>query len=160
RATRIAPIGLMLREDAEWLTGERPSMEGSLALSPAARDLAAVLAKGAVFFNELARNAGRQPGETEDALWELVAAGLVTSDGFENLRTLIDPKRRPATGLARLPRRRTAAGRWALVRDTEAPCADRVEKWAEQLLTRWGVLFRDLLARESSAPRWRELLPV
>lgn len=89
-----------------------------------------------------------------------MAAGLVTSDGFENLRTLIDPKRRPATGQARLPRRRTAAGRWALVHIADAPCADRTEKWADQLLTRWGVLFRDLLARESGAPRWRELLPV
>ena len=39
-------------------------------------------------------------------------------------------------------------------------CPDRVEKWADQLLARWGVLWRDLMARESGAPRWRELLPV
>ena len=30
-------------------------------------------------------------------VWELAAAGLVTADGFENLRALIDPKRRLAT---------------------------------------------------------------
>jgi ATP-dependent Lhr-like helicase len=35
-----------------------------------------------------------------------------------------------------------------------------VEKWAEQLLTRWGVVLRDLLAREAGAPAWRDLLPV
>jgi ATP-dependent Lhr-like helicase len=32
--------------------------------------------------------------------------------------------------------------------------------FADQLLARWGVLFRDLLARESLAPPWRDLLPV
>ena len=35
-----------------------------------------------------------------------------------------------------------------------------MQKWAEQLLHRWGVLLRDLLAREPGAPPWRELLPV
>jgi ATP-dependent Lhr-like helicase len=37
---------------------------------------------------------------------------------------------------------------------------DRVKKFAAQLLLRWGVLFRDLLARETVAPPWRDLLPV
>jgi ATP-dependent Lhr-like helicase len=160
RATRLAPIGLLLREDAGWLTGSRPSQDGSLSLSPAARDVLAVLAKGALFFNELARAANRPSGETEEALWELVAAGLVTSDGFENLRTLIDPKRRRAAAQARSTRRRHSPGRWALVHFAEADRPDRVEKWADQLLARWGVLWRDLMARESGAPRWRELLPV
>jgi ATP-dependent Lhr-like helicase len=35
-----------------------------------------------------------------------------------------------------------------------------MEQWAWQLLRRWGVVFRDLLIRESSAPRWYELLQV
>ena len=37
------------------------------------------------------------------------------------------------------------------------PISDR---WAGQLLNRWGVLLRDLLAREAGAPAWRDLLPV
>ena len=37
---------------------------------------------------------------------------------------------------------------------------DAVEQWAWQLLRRWGVVFRDLLIRESGAPRWWELLQV
>jgi len=37
---------------------------------------------------------------------------------------------------------------------------DRARRFAEQLLLRWGVLFRDLLARETVAPPWRDLLPV
>jgi ATP-dependent Lhr-like helicase len=36
----------------------------------------------------------------------------------------------------------------------------RAIAFADQLLARWGVLFRDLLARESLAPPWRDLLPV
>jgi ATP-dependent Lhr-like helicase len=37
---------------------------------------------------------------------------------------------------------------------------DVVEQWAWQLLRRWGVMFKDLLARESGAPSWWELLQV
>ena len=32
--------------------------------------------------------------------------------------------------------------------------------FADQLLARWGVVFRDLLARETLAPPWRDCLPV
>jgi ATP-dependent Lhr-like helicase len=35
-----------------------------------------------------------------------------------------------------------------------------LESFARQLLTRYGVLFRDLLTRESNAPRWRDLLNI
>jgi ATP-dependent Lhr-like helicase len=98
----------------------------------------------------------------EDGLWELVAAGLVTADGFENLRSLVDPKRRRGEGRGRHARPRHAAGRWALVR--HSPESFTTEKrgalFADQLLLRWGVLFRDLLARESLSPPWRDLLPV
>lgn len=34
----------------------------------------------------------------------------------------------------------------------------RAEAFARQLLRRWGVVFRDLLARETLAPAWRDLL--
>jgi ATP-dependent Lhr-like helicase len=37
---------------------------------------------------------------------------------------------------------------------------DRAKKFAGQLLLRWGVLFRDLMARETVSPPWRDLLPV
>jgi ATP-dependent Lhr-like helicase len=40
------------------------------------------------------------------------------------------------------------------------PADKRVERFAFQLLRRWGVLMRDLLARETLAPPWRDLLPV
>jgi len=37
---------------------------------------------------------------------------------------------------------------------------ERAERYARQLLDRWGVLLRDLLARETLAPPWRDLLGV
>jgi len=128
-------------------------------LSHAARDVyVALQAKGALFFNELLRATGRLSSEVEDGLWELVAGGLVTGDGFENLRALIDPKRRKGEGRGRSARPRHAAGRWALLERNAA--AIDVEFFAQQLLTRWGVVFRDMLARETLAPTWRELLQV
>jgi ATP-dependent Lhr-like helicase len=101
---------------------------------------------------------GRLPGEVDGALWELVSAGLVTCDGFAGLRSLLDPPprhrpRRPGQG----------GGRWALLRPpspSDAPKASPLEPMARQLLARWGVIFRDLLAREPLSPPWRELLPV
>jgi ATP-dependent Lhr-like helicase len=123
---------------------------------------------------ELVRATKRLPSEIEDALWELAAAGIVTADGFENLRALVDPKRRRGEGRDRLRRPRHAAGRWALLSaDKEAPAdlanagsilspdsrsTERADAFAKQLLLRWGVVFRDLLARETLAPPWRELL--
>jgi ATP-dependent Lhr-like helicase len=35
-----------------------------------------------------------------------------------------------------------------------------LESFARQLLARYGILFRDLLTRESNAPRWRDLLNI
>ena len=118
--------------------------------------------RGASFFADLVRSTGRLASEVEDGLWELVAAGLVTADGFENLRALVDPKRRRGEGRGKYARPRHAAGRWALVRHSNGARAieARAAFFADQLLQRWGVVFRDLLARESLAPPWRDLLPV
>lgn len=156
RATKLTPISFLLRESADWLLDEEGSPE---MLSHAARDVAAHLSThGASFFNDLPRATHHLPSEIEDALWELVAAGMVTADGFENLRALIDPKRRRGEGRGRTARPRHAAGRWSLLR--HHPQAERAEAFAGQLLRRWGVVFRDLLARETAAPPWRDLLPV
>jgi len=114
--------------------------------------------RGASFFNDLTRGTGLLASQVEDALWELVAAGLITADGFENLRALIDPKRRRGEGTGRNARPRHAAGRWALLRT--APATLNVERFAEQLLRRWGVVFRDVAMRETLAPPWRDILLV
>lgn len=153
RPTRAAPVTIFLREDASWLIEPCERADG---LSHAARDVVEALRlRGASFMTDLVKTSGRLKSEVEDALWELSAAGFVTADGFDNLRGLVDPQRR------RL--RRHAAGRWAML-ETPSPSAasesDRIETFARQLLERWGVVFRDLIAREALAPAWRDLLIV
>ena len=74
----------------------------------------------------------------------------------------MDPKRRRGEGRGKFARPRHAAGRWALLRHTPNSLTTeaRATAFADQLLERWGVIFRDLLAREMLAPPWRDLLPV
>lgn len=165
RPTRIAPISFFLRESLDWLApptqDDAPPNESGL--SPAAQDIIGALrARGASFFADLSRATGRLASEVEDALWELVAAGLVTADGFENLRALLDPRRRRGQGRERARRPRHSGGRWALMQLTGQPvaAAARAEAFVDQLILRWGVLIRDLLTREATAPFWRELLPI
>ena len=139
------------------------SVEDSLGLSHPARDVLLALEKnGASFFGDLVRQTARLASEIEDGLWELLAGGFVTADGFDNLRALIDPKRRRGEGQSGKKRPRHAAGRWALLRPVGATVnpEQRVDRFARQLLIRWGVVLRDLLVRETLAPPWRDLVPV
>jgi ATP-dependent Lhr-like helicase len=135
-------------------------------LSAVAQDLRRVLEdRGASFFADLVAASGHLPAEVEEGLWELVAAGLVTADGFDNLRALMDPRRRRAEGRERGRRPRHAAGRWSLLRQArgarrEARADLSSERVAQQLLRRYGVVFRDLLAREVLVQSWRDLLVV
>jgi len=159
RPTRVAPLALFLREDAEWLLAF-PEPQSAESLSHAGRDVLLMLqTRGASFFYELVQNTGRPASEVEDALWELVSGGLVTADGFENLRALIDPRRRRG-GRGGTSGPRHAPGRWALLRHSKSNTPERVECFARQLLQRWGVVFRDVVAKETLAPAWRDILVV
>ncbi len=114
--------------------------------------------RGASFFADIVRGTGRLKAEIETALWELVAGGLITADGFDNLRSLIDPKRRAGQGSGRTARPRHSTGRWALLYTDQAADRNRaVEATCWMLLKRYGIVFRDLLARETNLPKWREL---
>jgi ATP-dependent Lhr-like helicase len=158
RPTRVAPVAIFLREDASWLLEGTSPGDG---FSESARQVLEMLKqRGASFLPDLAKTTGLLTSQVEDALWELAAGGLVTADGFENLRALVDPKRRRGEGSARFKMPRHAAGRWALLDHPEPSSSsdERAEAFARQLLLRWGVIFRDLLARETLAPAWRDLL--
>lgn len=157
RPTRTAPLSLFLREHADWLL-KRVRTESPVLTHQAREVYSEITRRGASFFADLVRATGRLPTEVEDALWELVSAGLVTADGFENLRALLDPKRRRGEGRGRYARPRHAAGRWALLPAGENE--PNIEALAGQLLDRWGVVFRDILAREPLALAWRDLLVV
>jgi ATP-dependent Lhr-like helicase len=162
RPSRIAPVTIFLREDADWLMSKADAADSS-GLSHSARDVLLALERnGASFFVDLTRQTGRLASEVEDGLWELLAGGFVTADGFDNLRALIDPKRRRGEGRGSKKRPRHAAGRWALLGHVGSGISaeQRVQRFARQLLDRWGVLLRDLLVREALAPPWRDLLPV
>jgi ATP-dependent Lhr-like helicase len=160
--TRVAPIAFFVREDADWMRPHHPEAEDSTTsfLSPVAQTVLALLQqRGALFFPDMVRGTGNLKAEVETGLWELVAAGLVTADGFENLRALVTPKHTSGggSGIGKVRRPRHAAGRWSLLH-TEGADRDRsVESCCWMLLRRYGVVFRDLLARETNLPRWREL---
>jgi ATP-dependent Lhr-like helicase len=142
------PVALFLRDHAEAWQSLRGSQE--VELSERARELLEALrARGASFARDLAAEEG--------ALAELVAAGLITSDGFAGLRSLV--------GIAPSAR---MAGRWSCLSSggtqsgggTGALACDPVETQARTLLRRYGVVFRRLLTREPSAAPWRELARV
>ena len=170
--TSLSPISFFPRVDACWFISLGRSGHNmgpatiSQPLSAVAKDVLQYLeSRGASFFADLKGTTGHLAAQIESALWELVAAGLVTADGFDNLRALLDPKRRRAQGKERVRRPRHSAGRWdLLVKESyravpEGQKASEFhEKWAKQLLRRYGVVFRDLIKRESVPMTWRELL--
>jgi ATP-dependent Lhr-like helicase len=163
--TSVAPITFFVREEADWMTPHRPDHHPGIeppearGLSESARQVLDFLRqRGASFFTDIVRGTGRLKAEVETALWELVAGGLITADGFDNLRSLIDPKRRSGQGNGRTARPRHSTGRWALLYTDQAADRNRaVEATCWMLLKRYGIVFRDLLARETNLPKWREL---
>jgi len=166
--TSLAPISIFPREECDWLLAAlhrdvvAVGPDPFTLLSSVAQDLRRALQQqGASFFTDLVRITNHLPSEVEQGLWELVAAGLVTADGFDNLRALMDPHRRRAEGRERARRPRHAAGRWSLLTQADSCQLSAVstsEQIAQQLLRRYGVVFRDVLARESIAQSWRDLL--
>ncbi len=159
--TSVAPITFFVREDADWMSPHNPSTADPNArgLSEGARQVLEFLRhRGASFFADIVRGTEKLKAEIETALWELVAAGVVTADGFDNLRSLIDPKRRAGQGNGRNTRPRHSSGRWALLYTDQVVERNRaVEATCWMLLKRYGVVFRDVLARETNLPKWREL---
>jgi ATP-dependent Lhr-like helicase len=174
--TRVVPISLAFRDDMAWLVPQEVTPESSVLLRSGARAvLDALTSRGALFPSDLQSITGLLPTQLEDALGELAALGLVTADGFAAIRGIVSRGRSTrigtgsSSGVRRLARwgrlasrSHSSGGRWSLfARPAAASRPDeRAERWAWQLLRRYGIVFRDLLARESLAPRWRDLLPA
>ncbi|MBS1815342.1 MAG: DEAD/DEAH box helicase [Acidobacteria bacterium] len=178
--TNMAPITFFLRESADWLPAAlaRKSVEEnklSLALSAEAMRVRTLLReRGACFASDIQRLCVLTKQQTTNALWELATAGLASSDGFDQLRQMMDPKRRPSaiqtsTHLAKRTTRSTA-GRWSLFVEEEHSPLSITERAREEeaaiassarmLLARYGIVFRDLLARETNIPKWRDLVAM
>ena len=164
--TSVAPLTFFVREDADWMIsrhasdGAASTEESAASLSHTAREVLAHLRqRGASFFTDIVRGTGKIKAELETALWELVTAGMITADGFDNIRALIDPKRRAGHGKGHNTRPRHSAGRWSLLYAGETLDRTRVlESICWTLLKRYGVVFREMVARETIAAGWRELL--
>ncbi|HEY4817192.1 MAG TPA: hypothetical protein VIH67_07155, partial [Candidatus Acidoferrum sp.] len=157
----VAPITFFARDESEWMLPHRESSDAEdYSLSPdATAVLQFVRQRGASFFPDIVRGTGKLKSEVETALWELVAAGLLTADGFDNLRALIDPKRRSGQGSGRSARPRHSTGRWSLLYSGDS--SDRnlaLEAICTMLLRRYGIVFREVLTREAILPKWREVL--
>jgi ATP-dependent Lhr-like helicase len=165
--SRATPITLTIRDDLPWLLraarGDlRPAEPGP---GSTADVIEALRAGGALFPPDLGRLTGRLPAEIEEALWDGVARGMVTADGFRAIRSLF-ARRAAASAPGRHRLRRGSqlssrtAGRWSLLPGAAPDCDpdELAEAVAEQLAARWGVVFRDLTVRENLAVPWREVL--
>jgi ATP-dependent Lhr-like helicase len=157
--TGSAPITFFVRGESDWMTARQQEIDIDGILSSAAKEAFGFLKeRGASFFADILRGTRKPKEEAEAGLWELVAAGLITADGFDNLRALIDPKRRDLSN-GRDGRPRYSAGRWSLLFPTAAENQARtLEAMCQVLLRRYGVVFREVLTRESNLPNWREIL--
>jgi ATP-dependent Lhr-like helicase len=174
---RTSPIALYLRENlADWLALTQPNSAIDLSVTSQAV-FEALQSGGALFFSELLNRSGLLPSQVEEALSQLAALGLVTSDSFDGLRALLVPSnKRPTFGRNMTKRRRRTnlasiefAGRWSLLpRSGCFPAAAgdsngagsreaANEKFARALLRRYGIVFRRLLERESFPITWYEL---
>ncbi len=125
-------------------------------------------ANGASFFQTLHDGVGGgYPGETLEALWSLVWRGLLTNDALHALRAYCE---RPAGGRSKPMKRAhnqtrnqagfrsrrttppTAQGRWSLnavALDAERSATAWSAAIAQQLLTRYGVVFRETAHAEN-----------
>ncbi len=166
-------LGFALRENLTWLMPPRtdePQLD-----ERAKAVLRHLELRGASFVTDLIRSTRLESHEVLQALWELLWKGLVTTDTFQTIRLVATaaktewasavPVRRPPTRREtrrrvreRLSRPAPLIGRWSALAVDEPVSADqREEAWARLLLSRYGVLSREL-ARGVEWARLRSVL--
>ena len=164
---RDGRVGLYLSEGLGLLW---PPMAGEVVAegTKEAEIVAYLRERGASFFQDLHEGVGGgYPGETLEALWNLVWKGMLTNDSFHALRAYSERQpaakagkrtHQQATGKVGGFRSRrttppTAQGRWALQAAAFDSDATRATAWshavAQQLLTRYGVVFRETAHAEN-----------
>src|SRR5262249_33500392 len=101
--SHATPVSFLVRENLPWLL--RAARGDSTPTLPGPGAPHAVLeclrTRGALFFDDLVRATGRITVEVTDALWDLVARGLVTADGFGSVRALFSARQRWSRRAAR-----------------------------------------------------------
>ena len=128
------------------------------ALSPNAQNVYRVLERnGALSLPQLWQQAKLSSVATWQALEELLRAGLLTNDTLGPVRHLLATRPQERLGVRGIlpPSVIARFGRWSLLPPPEPP---RPEEAARQLLDRYGLVCREILAAE--APHWSDLYPV
>ncbi len=171
----MAPVTFFVREEALWMDlclaqREIPETYLTASLSELANRARSYLGeRGAMFPGDLARALGASAEDVSRALWELVAAGLVTADGFDSPcgRWKLIQSRKSLLFASVGARRAARPSGGAMVHDARSGCCgaelaawreSAIETACQVLLRRYGVVFRDLMERETAMPKWRELL--
>lgn len=134
--------------------------------------------RGALFVPDLAQSTGLSPQTVRASLWSLVRLGLVTNDQFDVVRrgeermpehADADPgpgvRGRPGRLLRATPRARPRAtsrpeGRWTTIPWGQPTLEDQVLHQARLLLTRYGVVAREIAQLDDALPPWRILYEV
>jgi len=175
---KSTPIMLVQRANLDiWKHFSDAPKEALESLSPTTQKvLEYLIHRGASFYHDLAEKAGVLKSQAEEAIAELVALGMITSDSFTGLRALLVPAKYklPSAhekGHRHAPFTMDQAGRWSLLHEslihgstpltmTSLDGASKVEFIARLLLRRYGVVFRKIAENETIAPPWRELARV
>jgi ATP-dependent Lhr-like helicase len=165
---KATPIAVVFRDDLGWLL--EATRNGADPADPivgaTSEILEALRMRGACFAADLCLATNRLPEDIERGLWSGVTRGLLSSDGFGAIRRRVDSSATNSRQNARMSRlmrgprgRGASAGRWSLVptTNTDIDRDELAEAVAELLLRRWGIVFRDLLARETIRFPWRDV---
>ncbi|MEL6109086.1 MAG: DEAD/DEAH box helicase, partial [Planctomycetota bacterium] len=118
--------------------------------------------RGALFLDAIRDGVRLPPFRYEQALDELVAAGRITSDGFDGLRCLLaKPGKENRSRIERMEM--SNVGRWSMLPESKviedpAERDDAIQMAARTLLARYGILAKELFSRESIAFRWVDML--
>ncbi|MBV9493002.1 MAG: winged helix DNA-binding domain-containing protein, partial [Acidobacteria bacterium] len=122
---------------------------------------------GASFFPQIQLAVGGFPNDLVDRLWELVWKGVVTNDTFHALRAFTrtsSGKKAPVrAGTFRSRRTSTPAstqGRWSLVPEVAANPTQRGTALTQQLLSRYGLVVREVAGAENLAGGFSAVYPI
>jgi ATP-dependent Lhr-like helicase len=172
-------IAIYLADSVQLLAPSPTTIEDPLSVR--VHDFLAL--RGAVFFDEIAREIGGFPNDIFGALWSLVWSGHVTNDTLAPLRARRRTRgdasgrrrregggRRERRGFRsrRMARQPGAEGRWSLIDYRAGGIGDegaysltqRQTAVTEQLIRRYGILVRSAINREMVEGGFAALYPI
>lgn len=163
---RTTPVTFIKRDNLKFYTRQEKEADIQNLSVNTQKVYNLLRSSGALFFFQLEEKSRLLKTQLEDALTELVSVGIVTSDSFTGLRTLLIPdkyytdKRKSGKVVFNFQQ----AGRWWLLTSpgTENNYSEDeyLNAAAMMLLKRYGVVFRKLVEKEKLLFMWYDLLKV